>query len=88
MCSGACTNIQTDPNNCGACGTNCGAFQNGVGGCQSGTCAVFSCNAGYADCDKNPSNGCEVNLQTDARNCGACGNVCFSNQSCTAGACH
>jgi hypothetical protein len=32
LCSGVCVNLQTDPNNCGACGTVCGR------GCQNGTC--------------------------------------------------
>jgi hypothetical protein len=26
----------------------------------------------YADCDKNTTNGCEVNTLTDVINCGAC----------------
>jgi hypothetical protein len=32
LCSGVCVNLQSDPNNCGACGTVCAR------GCQNGTC--------------------------------------------------
>ena len=34
-----------------------------------------ACPTGTADCDGNKSNKCEINIQTDARNCGACGSV-------------
>jgi hypothetical protein len=35
---------------------------------------VLACNVGFADCDGNPANGCEVNTRTDVNNCGGCGN--------------
>ena len=35
-----------------------------------------SCDPGYADCDGNPANGCETNLDTDTGNCGSCGTAC------------
>ena len=31
---------------------------------------------GFADCDGDQANGCEVNLFTDAFNCGSCGTSC------------
>jgi hypothetical protein len=34
------------------------------------------CQPGLADCDGNPSNGCEVDLQQSSEHCGACGNAC------------
>ena len=34
------------------------------------------CLAGFADCDGDQTNGCEVALGVDAQNCGSCGNVC------------
>ena len=86
-CAGGCINLSTDANNCGACGRNCG-FANGAGACQNATCTLLSCNAGFADCNLNPTDGCEVNLQSDPRNCGGCGASCLPLQSCSAGACH
>jgi hypothetical protein len=45
-----------------------------------------ACNAGFADCDRNPADGCEVDITTDA-NCGACGNACTVAETCSGGAC-
>lgn len=42
------------------------------------------------DCDGEKANGCETNVQEDAKNCGACGKVCalpHSNPSCAMGIC-
>lgn len=59
---------------CGDCNTKCNAT-NGVPSCDDGQC-VFACSDGYADCDGEGDNGCEVALATDAANCGACGRDC------------
>ncbi|MEZ4406095.1 MAG: hypothetical protein R3A52_06440 [Polyangiales bacterium] len=49
------------------------------------------CNAYRGDCNGTATDGCEVNTQTSAANCGACGRACalphVSTQSCVAGAC-
>ena|SRR5579871_6391110 len=44
--------------------------------CQNGACVETGCNMGFADCNHNINDGCEVNIATDSNNCGACGNVC------------
>jgi hypothetical protein len=58
--------------------------------CAAGVCGT-RCLAGHADCDGNPSNGCEVDLATDASHCGSCPNACparpHATPACTAGAC-
>jgi hypothetical protein len=79
-------NLQTDTSNCGQCGHVCSAV-NGSSTCNSGICTISSCNAGYADCDTNANNGCEVNTGTDIVNCGACGHACAAGQSCVNGTC-
>src|SRR5258706_13911671 len=60
--------------------------------CGGGVCNGV-CNADFADCDNNKkANGCEVNTQTNASNCGACGTICsnanIANPTCGAGVCN
>jgi hypothetical protein len=80
----------TDPTKCGSCSNICPARNNAVATCTGGACG-FTCNTGYADCDLNPVNGCEVNNNTDLSNCGSCGNVCPARANavttCTGGTC-
>ena len=81
--------LGTDPLNCGACGTVC-ALPNATAACVSGVCQIGTCNAGFADCDGDPMNGCETDLLNSTSNCGTCGTPCtFPNASavCVNGAC-
>ena len=53
---------------------------------------LYICPAGTANCNSVIADGCEINLSTDASNCGSCGNNCntaFPNATgvCTAGTC-
>src|SRR5579871_3660204 len=86
--NGCETSVLTDANNCGACGQLCKGLPNATANCAAGNCVLGMCNMGFADCDMNPMNGCEVNFLSDPKNCGACGNVCPMNlPGCTMGAC-
>jgi hypothetical protein len=88
--TGCEVNVRTDLANCGACGRAC-TTANATPVCRSSQCEVASCNTGFANCDGAAANGCEVNLQSDVRNCGACGMRCpaGSNQvaTCSAAMC-
>jgi len=70
-CSGRCTNLHTDPFNCGSCGHVCPAPPNAVGVCTNGTCTGFTCRPGYTNCG-----GSCVDLYWNDANCGACGHNC------------
>ncbi len=58
---------------------------NALGTCLNAACS-FTCQFGYADCNTNMLDGCEVNLFTDSDNCGTCGNICPEIE-CPAGGC-
>jgi len=88
--NGCETNLQTDVNNCNACGTVCN-LANAKAKCGSGSCGVDTCNVDYKNCDGNAANGCERNTKTDPNHCGDCNQVCSSRPNtaavCTNGAC-
>jgi hypothetical protein len=76
-CNGVCTNIDSDPNNCGVCGVQCNATGTS---CQAGTCL---CSGTQVVC-----NGACVDESSDKNNCGACGEQCAATgSSCQAGTC-
>ena len=88
------TTPATDTGNCGACGHAC-SFANAAPQCIDGSCGFAVCDEGFADCDGQQANGCEVALGTDATHCGGCAVVCTyahatgvcGNSACALGAC-
>jgi hypothetical protein len=94
---GCCDN---GPGNAGECIVNSPGIC-GVGGeqcfaCQSGQhcCGRHCCDQGHACCDPGccaPGlvccGGACIDVQTDARNCGACGNACAPGLACCDGTC-
>ena len=75
----------SDINNCGGCGTKC-SNANGSPSCSNSACSI-ACNAGYANCNNNAADGCEVNTTSDVNNCGGCGIKCGNGATCVAGVC-
>jgi hypothetical protein len=82
----SCESDLSSLSSCGGCGNVCPNQANAAPTCSETTGCGFSCNDGFADCDGEPSNGCEQNISTDALNCGACGVSCYGG-SCSAGHC-
>jgi hypothetical protein len=74
-CNGTCTAVNSDPNNCGACGNVC---PESTPICNQGTCS--GCPAGGTYC-----NGVCTNTAFDPSNCGGCGIVCAV--TCSGGIC-
>lgn len=60
----------------------------GLAMCVGNVCTINSCTPGFADCDGNPTNGCEIYLLYNINNCGTCGTTCKVNESCDTGKCH
>ena len=80
-CTASCHDLQTDVNNCGACGTACNSYPNAATQCATGTCGMGACAAGFADCNESPIDGCEWNTGVG----GACTCKPGSTQSCYTG---
>ncbi len=79
----------TDPNFC-LTTDDCAVLPNATNVCTGNTCTFGACNSGYADCNADPSDGCEVAIRSDTSNCGACSRACSfanSNESCVNGNC-
>ena len=51
------------------------------------TCRLSVCNPGYANCNMEAADGCEVSLDTDSYNCGGCDHICPTGTSCAARSC-
>jgi len=70
---------------CGRCGLDCPAPPNAQPACSEGECGLGPCLEGYADCDGDPQNGCEIDLRVTVGHCGACDNACADLPSATPG---
>jgi hypothetical protein len=76
-CGANCTDLMTDPDNCGDCDVSCFPGQL----CQTGRC-LGECSFGEISC----FDGC-YNLSYDSRNCGICGNTCPFGLVCNRSVC-
>jgi hypothetical protein len=102
LCSGKCVNLQTDSENCGACGFSVpygetcknGQFSSGSGKISTpaatpsapASAAVAGTQVSCPSGHHSCSGTCR-DLQTDVANCGSCGKSCPSGQSCQNGVC-
>lgn len=68
---GTCTDLTSDPNNCGSPGNRCPR------NCAGGVCVGGDCPPGTTSCD-----GACVDLRRDPGNCGDCGRSCRATQVC------
>jgi len=80
-------NILNDTQNCGNCGLVCPSVPNATVACVNGVCVIGACNAGFANCNGQFADGCEVNVNASVANCGACGVVCTPGPHVTSVAC-
>jgi hypothetical protein len=87
-CGSSCVQLDDDPFNCGGCNNRCPGVNlpHYSASCSFGVCGG-KCQDGFADCDHDFDNGCEVDTRVDNRNCGGCGRACLPDQVCFQGTC-
>ncbi len=86
-CDRRCVDTRASSSHCGACGRDCARLPGTDGACVESRCR---CAAGFADCDGDPTNGCETGLGDNPAHCGACGARCDGSHgvlACEGGAC-
>jgi hypothetical protein len=82
-CGDVCTDVRTDPENCGTCGVTCAPQGDS---CFAGTCScngAAACGAGRGCCE---GLGC-VDIEGNVEHCGACFNACPAGVECLSGTC-
>ncbi len=68
--------LLTDPDHCGACEDSACSSNHGTPACAAGQCSI-ECDEGFDDCDENArDNGCEIDLNANAKHCGSCDHDC------------
>lgn len=68
--NGCEADLMTSAAHCGACGEPCAATNATSAACVDGRCDL-TCAAGFYDCDRDGTNGCEADLSV-VTTCGAC----------------
>jgi hypothetical protein len=92
--TGCEVDTRTDRDHCGRCDRPC-YFPQAHSSCDDGVCTMGACAIGgpaewfpiWEDCDGDPKNGCEADLQSDPAHCGACGRACPDGKDCWLGEC-
>ena len=70
-----CEQALNDDAHCGRCDARCGGAHVSGSRCENAACTVVSCEAGYADCNRDAADGCEVSMSSP-EHCGSCDRKC------------
>jgi hypothetical protein len=73
LCDGVCVSSDDPDKGCGRSGCQPCALPRATPICAAdGSCAIAACIGSYENCDDEPENGCEIDLDTDLEHCGSC----------------
>jgi sugar lactone lactonase YvrE len=86
LCGGRCIDLDSPAHGCKPSSCEACDVPRAVAACVNAECAVASCESGYADCDGQRGNGCELRTTSDSLNCGRCGRSCLG-AACQDGRC-
>jgi len=91
-CNETCVSAKSPSVGCGSPSCSPCALPSATATCDAfGACAIASCMPGTQDCDGDPLNGCEVDIQRDPDFCGGCDvepcEVDHGTPGCTNGRC-
>jgi hypothetical protein len=64
-CCGTCVDLATDASHCGECDNECAVPSHADGTCFDHACGLGECEPGYADCNADPEDGCELEGECD-----------------------
>jgi len=70
--------VYGDPKSCGPARAVCAAGPASYPLCANDVCSL-GCDVGFGDCNRRGEDGCEVDLLSDAKNCGSCGRDCLGS---------
>lgn len=91
LCTDKC--VRTDDPKTGCGSTTCipCTLAQANANCSNGRCAIAGCLGGYRDCNLNPDDGCEIDIDHDPDHCGSCSAapciVANATPDCAAGRC-
>jgi hypothetical protein len=78
--TGCETDLLTDANHCGVCGTICLDKPHvQAAHCDDGGCMIDGCVSPYDDCNGGWDNGCETDISLNVSHCGECGRNCLES---------
>jgi hypothetical protein len=87
-CGGACSDLSSDAQNCGACGVACGPCEICTGSVCASLCQPDEmCVNGLCVGNSGLCDGAMVDFQTSDQNCGGCNNACAAHEQCMGGLC-
>ena len=87
LCGEECVDTTSSALHCGACDNACPRNANErAPTCEDSQC-VSRCQPGFEDCNEDPSDGCEINIESDDDNCGVCGRSCNGRPNSSGGFC-